>query len=238
MPCKSFCRATSPLSQSFHREILPPFLIVSLLISFAKPFWLWMYSSIYSDWQWPSKRTLTLLPHNLLESAVIQWSVCLNSLWLYCSLFLIWVFPPYLRIWVFPSCLLFSSLYPSPLLNLVLQILWKHSLEGAVVWQLALLVRWWKSICTGRLLEQRPLPILPAECPPSSDHMRLLPKIQEWTDHQYQCIQMYMITSNSLATFSAEQSLRRKDAQSTIRLFCFSASLAPHSLSFPTCFLF
>lgn len=95
MPCKSFCRPTSPLSQSFHREILPPFLILSLLISFAKPFWLWMYSSIYTDWQWLSKRTLTLLPLNLLESAVIQWSVRLNSLWLYCSLFLIWVSLPY-----------------------------------------------------------------------------------------------------------------------------------------------
>lgn len=46
-----------------------------------------MYSSIYTDWQWPSKRTLMLLPLNLLESAVIQWSVCLNSLWLYCSPF-------------------------------------------------------------------------------------------------------------------------------------------------------
>lgn len=68
------------------------------------------------------------------------------------------------------------------------------------------------------------------------DHMRPLPKTQKWTDHWYQCIQLYMITSNNMATFSVEQSLTIK--QLTIRLFCFSAPLTPHSLSFPTCFLF
>lgn len=50
----------------------PPFLILTLLISFAKPLWLWMYSSIYTDWQWPSKRTLTLLPLSLLGSRCLS----------------------------------------------------------------------------------------------------------------------------------------------------------------------
>lgn len=194
-----------------------------------------MYSSIYTDWQWPSKRTLMLLPLNLLESAVIQWSVCLNSLWLYCS--------PFFNLSlsflsIFPSSLLFSSPHPSQLLNLILQTPWKQPLEEAVVWRLALLVSWWKSICTGILLEQRPSPILSAECPPPWDHMRPLPKTQKWAHHWYQHIQLYVITSNNMATFSAEQSLTTKDVQLTIRLFCFSAPLTPHSLSFPTCFLF
>lgn len=157
-----------------------------------------MYSSIYTDWQWPSKRTLMLLPLNLLESAVIQWSVCLNSLWLYCS--------PFFNLSlsflsIFPSSLLFSSPHPSQLLNLILQTPWKQPLEEDVVWRLALLVSWWKSICTGILLEQRPSPILSAECPPPWDHMRPLPKTQKWADHWYQHIQLYVITSNNMATW-------------------------------------
>ena len=90
-----------PLPASFKREILlPQSLILSLLISFAKPLWLWMYSSIYTDWQRPSNRTSTLLPLNLLGSRCLSFCcylvVCLNSLWLYCSQFVIWVSPAYL----------------------------------------------------------------------------------------------------------------------------------------------
>lgn len=69
--------------------------------------------------------------------------VCLNSLWLYCSLLSL------SSLYVFPSSLLFSSLHPSPFLNPVLQTLWKYPLEEAVVWHSALLVRGWKSTCTG-----------------------------------------------------------------------------------------
>lgn len=176
-----------------------------------------------------------------------HWHYCLSTCWnlllssslsvlipsdFIAAFFFISVPSPYLYF----SPLLFVSLYPSLLLNLILQTLWKYLLEETVVWQLDLLVSWRKSICTVRFLEQRPSPMLPAECPPSSNHMRLLPKTKECTDHWYQRIQMYAITSNSMATFRVEQSPRGKDVQLTTRLFCFSAPLTPHFLSFPTCF--
>lgn len=96
MPCKSFCRTTSPLSQSFHREILPPFLIVSLLISSAKPFWLWMYSSTYGDSDWARGDWHYCLPtcwNLLLFSGV---SVLIPSDFTAAFFFFFWVSPPYL----------------------------------------------------------------------------------------------------------------------------------------------
>jgi len=48
------------------------------------------------------------------------------------------------------------------------------------------------------------------------------------TTHQDQCIWLYVITSNNMAMFNAEQSLT---VELTIRLFCFSSPLTPHLLT-------
>lgn len=128
LPCKSFCTETSSPSQSFNREILlPQFLILSLLISFAKPLWLWMYGSIYTDWQWPSKRTSALLPLNLLGSRRLSFMPLPGglSVLIPCNFVagLLWCESLLLICTFFCCLLLFSPLHPLPLVNHVLQTL-------------------------------------------------------------------------------------------------------------------
>lgn len=225
MPCKSSCRATSPLSQSFHREILPPFLIVSLLISFAKPFWLWMHSSIYADWQWLSKRTLTLLPLNFLESAgglsVLIPSDFIATFFWFQSLLLICIsFLSYFLLSI-PHCSRTSSSKLSE--NTFLKKLFDNWLCWWVDGKVYALEDFWNK-------DHHPSSLQSAHF---HQITRPLPKTQEWTDHWYQCIQMYVITSNIMAILREKQSPRRKDVQLTIRQFCFSAPLTAHFLSFP-----
>lgn len=93
-PCSSFFPCSLALLSPFGCECTAAFILTDS--DLARGHWHYCLSACWD---------LDVYP-----SAVTWWSVRLNSLWLYCSLFVIWVSPPYL--YFLPLCVYFPLSIP------------------------------------------------------------------------------------------------------------------------------